>query len=431
MTRAQVAVIGAGPAGLVAARELLRAGHTPTVYEQADRVGGVWVYDSQTDDDLSGRAARHPVYSSIYASLRTNLPSDLMAFLDYPFDARGGGEDDWHRYPHHSCVLIYLENFCREQKLQPFLKLSHTVTNITPVADSWRIASKAPDQTANTATFDAVMICNGHYSVPRLPQLAGIEDFQGDTLHSHNYRDPHAFTGKKVVLWGAAASGSDIAREIQSVAREVHWCGHALQGRPQPRPSSGSPLGTSSGRSPIYTHGDPLGFDHQGRLFFEDEPALNDIDTFMFCTGYDYQFPFLDTDIVNVTDNQVHPLYQDLISPTHPNLAFIGLPYLVVPFPLFEIQARWFSRLLSGQFKLPEKAAMLQAIESHAQALHAAGVKTRHWHKLAEKQTPYVNKLAAQCGDSPLPEWFGPMMEAAQRARMANPAHFRDQPLEM
>lgn len=425
MMGAQVAVIGAGPAGLVAARELLRAGHTPTVYEQADRVGGVWVYNPQTDDDLSSRAARHPVYSSIYASLRTNLPSDLMAFLDYPFDASGGGDDDWHRYPHHSQVLIYLENFCRDEKLQPFLKLSHAVTKITPVANAWEVVCRNPDRTATTTTFDAVVVCNGHYSAPRLPFLSGIEDFSGETLHSHNYRDPQPFADKKVVLWGAAASGSDIAREIQRVAKEVHWCGHALQNNRQPRPI----LQPKSQQCSIVTHDDPLGFDDRGRLVFKDEPDLDEIDTFMFCTGYDYQFPFLDTDIVNVTDNRVHPLYQDLISPTYPNLAFIGLPYLVVPFPLFEMQARWFSRLLAGQFKLPDKAAMAYAIDSHAQNLRAAGVKTRHWHKLAEKQTPYFNLLAAQCSDPPLPDWFGLLTKAAQQARLANPAHFRDHPL--
>jgi len=265
-----------------------------------------------------------------------------------------------------------------------------------------------------------VVVCNGHYSVQRLPPLPDIEDFHGDTLHSHNYRDPHPFADKKIVLWGAAASGSDIAREIQGVAREVHWCGHALQGNRQ----SDSLLHKAS----VRTHGDPLGFDPQGRLVFKDEPAMDAIDIFMFCTGYDYQFPFLDTNTINVTDNRVHPLYQDLISPTYPNLVFIGLPYLVVPFPLFEIQARWFSRLLAGQFKIPDTAGMTDAIERHAQSLRAAGIKVRHWHKLAEKQTPYFNLLAAQCSDPPLPDWFGPLTEAAQRARLANPAHFRDHP---
>lgn len=43
-------VIGAGAAGLVAARELLREGHAPTVYEQGGRPGGVWVYTDEAEE---------------------------------------------------------------------------------------------------------------------------------------------------------------------------------------------------------------------------------------------------------------------------------------------------------------------------------------------------------------------------------------------
>ena len=37
--------MGAGAAGLVVLRELLREGHTATVFEQEPRIGGTWVYD--------------------------------------------------------------------------------------------------------------------------------------------------------------------------------------------------------------------------------------------------------------------------------------------------------------------------------------------------------------------------------------------------
>ena len=43
-------VIGAGAAGLVTARELIREGHRPTVFEQGSRVGGVWVYTDKVEE---------------------------------------------------------------------------------------------------------------------------------------------------------------------------------------------------------------------------------------------------------------------------------------------------------------------------------------------------------------------------------------------
>eukprot|EP00955_Chlamydomonas_euryale_P035809 350242-Chlamydomonas_euryale.AAC.2 len=50
-TSSPQAVIGAGAAGLVAARELLREGHSVSVFEQSGSVGGVWAYDPAVEDD--------------------------------------------------------------------------------------------------------------------------------------------------------------------------------------------------------------------------------------------------------------------------------------------------------------------------------------------------------------------------------------------
>ena len=43
-TNKTVAVIGSGPAGLAAADQLNKAGHNVTVYERADRIGGLLMY---------------------------------------------------------------------------------------------------------------------------------------------------------------------------------------------------------------------------------------------------------------------------------------------------------------------------------------------------------------------------------------------------
>ena len=48
-----------------------------------------------------------------------------------------------------------------------------------------------------TEIFDALMVCNGHYSVPFIPHFDGIEKFQGQQMHSHDYRKADQFKGKK------------------------------------------------------------------------------------------------------------------------------------------------------------------------------------------------------------------------------------------
>lgn len=73
------------------------------------------------------------------------------------------------------------------------------------------------------ATFDAVVVCNGHYSVPRRPHLPGTERFPGRIMHSHSYRENESFRGLTVIVIGASASGEDICREISLVAHKVCW----------------------------------------------------------------------------------------------------------------------------------------------------------------------------------------------------------------
>ena len=68
---------------------------------------------------------------------------------------------------------------------------------------------------------DAVMVCNGHYTEPRLPALPGQDSFPGLQMHSHNYRTRQPFSGKRVVVVGAAASGIDIGLEIAQVADQA------------------------------------------------------------------------------------------------------------------------------------------------------------------------------------------------------------------
>ncbi|MFT5208746.1 MAG: thioredoxin reductase [Flavobacterium sp.] len=409
----KVAVIGAGAAGIVCARELVREGHDVTVFEQSNRVGGVWVYDKEQEDDLLGLTARKSVFSSLYDSLRTNLPRDLMAFLDYTFDTNGGGDDNWQRFPHHSKVLQYLENFVGNFNVLSLIRFNEKVMRITQFENhQWRVESSTKDE------FDALAICNGHYSKPRVPAISGLERFKGQVLHSHNYRNNQDFGGQRVAVFGAAASGVDIAREIADVAEQVYWCADKFELPPK----------TISQNIHLYPRPSAL---TENNLVFDrtlsgEVVCIENIDTFVFCTGYKYDFPFFDSDIVSTTDNYVHPLYQDLLSPNFPNLAFIGLPFLIVPFPVFEIQSRWFAKLLSGKVPLPEQQKMLQEIDTRLESHLASGSKLRHIHKLGDDAAEYMNRLAAQCGETPLPSWFFDLSKEAQEARMANPREFRE-----
>lgn len=409
----KIAVIGAGAAGLVCARELLRAGHEVTIFEQSATLGGVWVHTPEVESDRLGRAPTRRVFASLYDSLRTNLPRDLMAFRDYSFDSRGGGRDEWPQYPDHTQVLAYLRNFAEHFDIDRWIRFGETVVSLTPAdAGGWHIVTSR----SGVHNFEGVAVCNGHYSVPRVPRIAHMECFNGALLHSHNYRRPDEFRGRRVAVLGAAASGADLAREIATVAEQVYWFARVAEGHP-------------SLASNVTVCSLPNTFAPNNSIRCADGSLVADLDAVLFCTGYEYTFPFLDPDIVRVTDNWVHPLYLDIMAIEYPSLGFIGLPFMVFPFPLFEMQARWFAQMLSGEVLLPPLTVRQRIFEEHIAGLRQRGVPQHHFHKLAEQQFRYTDYLATQCGAESVPQWFKTLAAEAAENRMQYPGSFRDIPL--
>ena len=108
----RVAIIGAGAAGHVAAKELIAQGMTPVLYEQRRELGGLWSFDPQAQD--GGGPA--------YLSLRANTSARTFAFSDHPL-----GKDPA-AFPLRTEVLDYLHSYAVRFGLLPHLRLGTTVT---------------------------------------------------------------------------------------------------------------------------------------------------------------------------------------------------------------------------------------------------------------------------------------------------------------
>ena len=403
----RVAVIGAGAAGLVTAHELRVEGHGATVFEQADDVGGLWNYTDAVEDDLLGQRPSRRIHGSLYESMRVNLPRDLMAFDGYTFDDVGGGRDDWPRYPHHAQVLEYLRRFAVDTRVRDLIRFGHRVRRVVP-DHGWLVDGER---------FDAVAVCNGHFWAPRVPELPGLRDFPGTALHSHNYRCNAAFKGRRVVVLGSSVSGGDLSREVGEVA-EVFFSGRLFAGAPPLSEQTRAvkrcpPVDRLDGCDVVLTNGE----------------RIPGVDIVLFCTGYWYRFPFLNAQVVSVGDNWVKGLYRQLIGVRHPTLAFIGLPFRIVPFPFFQRQARWFARTLSGRFPLPTMAERRRTHRREIGELRKSGVAERHFHRMEDRQLAYLDRIAAQCGDEPVPAWFVALWREHNAQARRHPGDYRDRPL--
>lgn len=80
--------------------------------------------------------------------------------------------------------------------------------------------------TYETKEFDAIFICNGHYSAPYIPNFEGIDEFRGHKMHSHDYRQPEQYQDETVLIVGCGPSARDILFEVASKAKKVIFSHH-------------------------------------------------------------------------------------------------------------------------------------------------------------------------------------------------------------
>ncbi|XP_057677201.1 uncharacterized protein LOC130906676 isoform X3 [Corythoichthys intestinalis] len=412
MASLRVAVVGAGAAGLCAARHLLARGDRfapPVVFELSADVGGTWCYQERVGQD---------VRSSMYKNLRTNLPKEVMMFPDFPFDRQLGS------FLSHQEVQRYLEDYCRHYNIRPHIRFSHTVEEVKPVVrttdgdkerrqNTWEVTARDGKGARMVDVFDAVFVCSGHYSEPNVPDVPGLGSFKGRVLHSHAYRSAEAFSSLSVVVLGAKASGVDISLELAKVGARV-----TLSHR-------GPPL--SSRFPPEIRQSGPLtGVEDDGRLRFQDGSSCG-ADVLLFCTGYKFSFPFLDGAQlgVEIDEQLVGPLYRFMMPPAFPSLFFIGLCKIICPFLNFDFQVRYALATLAGTATLPSRDQMAEEAQSALQKKADGGVARRHLLVLAGDQWDYLASLAADAGLAPPAPVVRDLYDEVWRQRALRPDDYR------
>ncbi|CAK9833794.1 Flavin-containing monooxygenase FMO GS-OX-like 3 [Anthophora retusa] len=388
-SKTRIAILGGGVAGLVIARHTAGKSDTysVTLFEQTDQVGGTWVYTDETDVDKHGL----PIHSSMYKNLRTNLPREIMQIPDFPMK-----HDEGPSFVHHSVIREYLWDYAKHFNLYPHIKLNTLVKYVEPETlrngqTIWMVTYQDLESKVEiTKAFDTVVLCNGHYSVGHIPHIPGIESFPGGSIHSHQYRVPEVYARKKVCILGASWSGIDIAMEVSQYAEKV-YISHNL-----PEPIDSKMSRNVEERPGIQSI--------QGNIFIFRDGSTAEVDNFIYCTGYKFTYPFMSTKVeIRTEGNHVEPTYKHLIHTDYPSLFIMGLPGIVIPFPMFHLQAQYILSILEGRIKLPSSGEMREEYETEKRALLEQGIPLRHIIKLKERQWAYYDEIAAAANISSFP----------------------------
>jgi cation diffusion facilitator CzcD-associated flavoprotein CzcO len=394
----KVCVIGAGSSGIVACQVLDTRGIPFDCFEKGSHIGGNWRYEN--DNGMS----------SAYRSLHINTSRRVMAFKSLPMP------DHFPDYPDHFQMAAYFDEFADHFGLREKIDFRTEVAAVEPLDGGWEVTISRPDGERETRRYRAVLVANGHHWDPRLPEPAfpGSEEFAGEQIHAHHYREPDILPGKRVLVLGLGNSATDIAVESSRIAdatflaarRGAYVLPKYMNGKPIDEVStpvvsmlpmavqrffSMRMLGVAAGDMTAYGLPKP---DHK---LFEAHPTVSsellprlghgdikvkpnidrfggartvrfvdgseeEIDLVVYCTGYKMTFPFFRPEVLAAPDNRL-PLYRRVASVERPGLYFIGFIQPLGPImPLAEAQSEWVADLLAGRAGLPPQPEMRRAI---------------------------------------------------------------------
>jgi thioredoxin reductase len=424
----KVCVIGAGSSGIACCQVLNARGLSFDCFEKGSEVGGNWRYEN--DNELS----------SAYRSLHINTSRGLMAYRTYPMP------DDYPDYPNHFQIARYFDDYVDHFALREKIRFRTEVKSVVPVDGEWEVTVEGRDGTCETQRYRAVFVANGHHWDPRWPEPAypGSEQFGGEQIHVHHYREPEILAGKRVLVLGIGNSATDIAVESSRIAdatflamrRGAYIMPKYLNGKPVDEAASklltmmplpvqrfvlGRMLGLTAGDMTSYGLPKP---DHKlleahptvsaellsrlghgdiavkpnvdrfagGRTVRFADGSEEEIDIVVYCTGYKISFPFFGQDLVSARDNRL-ALYRRVASVEHPGLYFIGLIQpLGAIMPLAEAQAEWVGDLLDGTGTLPPPTQMRAEISAAEEKMKKRYVASKR-HTIQVDFQPYLREI--------------------------------------
>ncbi|KAI1063139.1 hypothetical protein LB507_005674 [Fusarium sp. FIESC RH6] len=442
----RVAVIGAGPAGAIAVDALVqeKTFDRIRVFERREGPGGCWIGDTtppQPISDLSKLADRTadeqlpipeslPAHlpkpsqprheeSSIYPYLETNVDTSTMEYTQEPIPVtRSQRSISMHGastpFRHWKVMRDYVASIIERNHYEDLISYNTTVEHVEKERDEWRVVLRKEGDELDywwEERFDAVVVASGHYWVPYVPAIEGLQEFEkmkpGGVVHSKHFRGRDAFKDKNVVVVGASVSAADIAVDIVDEAKTPVHCitlGH----------TTNVFFGDTAFNHPkIQQH--PSITKVTGRtVHLIDGTSIPDVDHIIFGTGYSWTLPFLPS--VPVRNNRVPNLYQHIVYQQDPTLLFVGAVGAGLTFKIFEWQAVYAARILAGRANIPSVEEMQKWEEQRIEE-RGDGPKFSVVYPDFEKYFEDVRKLA---GDGEgvgrqLPkykrEWFESFME--------------------
>ena len=388
----KVCVIGAGPSGITALKNIMDQGLDVVCYDFNSDVGGNWIYNEKIG------------HSSVFETTHIISSKTLSQYEDFTFDEFETGIPD---YPSHGQLKSYFQAYAAKFELYPRIEFNTLVQSCELDHSNHWVVKTINEGTEKTEIFSHLVVCNGHHWKPRLPQYPG--NFTGKFMHSHEFKHAKPFAGQRVLVIGGGNSACDVAVETSRVSSKtmISWRrGYRIvpkflfgkpsdivasrfaflptrlkfflselsvkifsgsnqnYGLPEPEhaitgthPTINEELLYKIRHGKVFPKVDIDRFDGQN-VHFKDG-SVEEFDTIIACTGYILEHPFFRKDFLNYSEGDV-PLYLKMLHEKYENLFFVGMfQPLGCIWPAAELQSKIAARAIKGLWKRPENIAEL------------------------------------------------------------------------
>ena len=211
-TAGKFCILGAGSSGLTVAKNFLDRGIAFDCLERESDIGGSWNIANSR--------------SSVYRSTRLISSKRLTEYADFPMP------EDFPDHPGQRLICQYLRSYADHFDLRPHIQFNTGVKWLEPASQpspngrgqgegsdggGWLITVASGDR----RRYRGIVIANGHNWDPRWPSYPG--QFDGEAIHSSQYKTPDVLAGRRVLVVGGGNSGFDIASEsAQHAAATYH-----------------------------------------------------------------------------------------------------------------------------------------------------------------------------------------------------------------
>lgn len=319
--------------------------------------------------------------SPVYPGLETNVDAGVMSYSQEPIPTvRSQWSIDRHGpetpFRHHTVIRQYIEDLITQKGHAGLVEYNTTVERAIkdPKTNKWVLTIRrrelhngAPSDYWWVESFDALVVASGHYAVPYIPAIPGLEEFAtkypGSVEHTKHYRGAENYRGKvsdstdhvkprgvltvsqKVITVGASVSAADTAVSLIDSAQTPIYA--VVRGRYNVF------FGDEAFKHPNIQRRAPISHItvEDRTVHFEDGTSVSGVDNILFGTGFTWTLPFLPD--VPTRNNRVPDIYQHVFYRHDPSLAFIGAVGAGLTFKVFEWQAVAAARILAGKGALP------------------------------------------------------------------------------